>query len=158
MGLENLSPWSQYAKFCLFCKKSVNRKPFLVQTFFFFFTYQNFLKRRQISKKPSRSFGGLQFFVRQQNPLFHDSYPSSGHLISLTIPIMWFNRNWRNFFRVSQVQTKLPNFPIFCNFCVVVRTGPNLRVPNRFFGIRDFLYLKIGIRDWKYAQEVGCLK
>ena len=48
------------------------------------------------------------------------------------------------------MQTKLPNFQMFCsfsnfqivcNFCVVVRTGPNLRVPDRFFGIRDFPYL-----------------
>ena len=148
MGLENLSPWSQYAKFCLFCKKSVNRKPFLVQTFFFFFSPTKiFLSVAKFQRSRREVLEAYNFFVRQQNPLFHDSYPSSGHLISLTIPILWFNRNWRNFFRVSQVQTKLPNFQTFCNFCVVVRTGPNLRVPNRFFGIRDFPYLKIGIRD-----------
>ena len=42
------------------------------------------------------------------------------------------------------------------------------RVPNRFFGIRDFPYLKLGIRDikaktsktrdWKYARELECPK
>ena len=38
----------------------------------------------QTSKMPSRIFGGLQSFVRRQNPLFLASYPSSGHLISRT--------------------------------------------------------------------------
>ena len=33
----------------------------------------------QTSKVPSRNFGGRQFFVRQENPLFIDSCPSSGH-------------------------------------------------------------------------------
>ena len=33
----------------------------------------------QISKVPSRNFGGRQFFVRHENPLFIDSCPSSGH-------------------------------------------------------------------------------
>ena len=44
---------------------------------FFFFTNQNFLN----------CFPGLQFYVRWQNPLFLDSYPSSGHLISGAWPI-----------------------------------------------------------------------
>ena len=56
----------------MFFKKSSKDKPFLVRTIFF--TYQNFLKCHQTSKMPSRGFGSLQCFVRQQNPLFLDSY------------------------------------------------------------------------------------
>ena len=33
---------------------------------------------------PSKTFGGLEFFVRRQNLLFFDSYSSSGNLISRT--------------------------------------------------------------------------
>lgn len=61
-----------------FLKKSVNRKPFLERTIFF--TYQNFLKSNQTSGK----FGGLQSFVRRQNPMLLDSSPTSGHLIPQT--------------------------------------------------------------------------
>lgn len=63
-------------------KKSVNRKPFLEQTIFF--THQNFFKSNQTSRK----FGGLQSFVRRQNPLLLDSYPTLGHLIPQTWPVI----------------------------------------------------------------------
>lgn len=61
-----------------FFLKSVNRKPFLERTIFS--TYQNFFKSNQTSGK----FGGLQSFVRRQNPLLLDSSPTSGHLIPRT--------------------------------------------------------------------------
>ena len=40
-----------------------------------FFVHENFVKRHQTSKRPSSSFGGLQFFVKRENLLFRDSYP-----------------------------------------------------------------------------------
>ena len=53
-------------------------------------------------------------------------------------------------------------FAFFCYFCVISNTatalnakmlditeGPLQRVTNRIFGIRDFPYLKLGIRDLK---------
>ena len=50
---------------CLLCKKkSVNRKPFLVQMNFF--SNQSFLNCHQSSKMPLRRLGGLQFFVKWQ--------------------------------------------------------------------------------------------
>ena len=66
--------------FVCFAKKSVNAKPFSVRTIFF--VHENFVKRHQTSKRPSSSFGGLQFFVKRENLLFRDSYPSTGHHIS----------------------------------------------------------------------------
>ena len=66
--------------FVCFAKKSVNAKPFSVRTIFF--VHENFVKRHQTSKTPSSSFGGLQFFVKRENLLFRDSYPSTGHHIS----------------------------------------------------------------------------
>ena len=65
--------------FVCFAKKSVNAKPFSVQTIFF--VHKNFVKRHQTSKRLSSSFGGLQFFVKRENLLFCDSYPSTGHHI-----------------------------------------------------------------------------
>ena len=65
--------------FVCFTKIYVNRKAFLVHTIFS--PFQNFLNCHQTSKMPWSLFGDLQFFVRQQNPLFLDSYPSSGHLV-----------------------------------------------------------------------------
>lgn len=70
--------------FVCFAKKSVNTKPFSVRTIFF--VHENFVKRHQTSKTPSSSFGGLQFFVKRENLLFRDSYPSTGHHISYSIP------------------------------------------------------------------------
>ena len=46
-----------------------------------FFVHENFVKRHQTSKRPSSSFGGLQCFVKRENLLFRDSYPSTGHHI-----------------------------------------------------------------------------
>ena len=40
-----------------------------------FFVHENFVKRHQTSKRPSSTFGGLQFFVKRGNLLFRDSYP-----------------------------------------------------------------------------------
>ena len=68
--------------FVSFAKNSVNRRPFLVRTMFFHLP--KLLSCHQTSKVPSRIFGGLQSFVRRQNPLFLASYPSSRHLISRT--------------------------------------------------------------------------
>ena len=59
-------------------KKGQHRKPFLSPT--------KFLNCYQTSKILSRIFGGLQFFVGWQNPLFLDRYPLLGHLISRTWP------------------------------------------------------------------------
>ena len=33
-----------------------------------------------------------------------------------------------------------------------------VRISKRFFGIQDFPYLKFGIQEWNYVQEVGCQK
>ena len=77
-----LSPVHNTQNFVCFAKKSVKRKSFLVWTIFF--TFQNFLKCHQTSKE---KFWRPTIFVRQQNPLFLDSYPLSGYLISQTWPI-----------------------------------------------------------------------
>ena len=58
---------------------SVNAKPFSVRAIFF--VHENFVKRHQTPKRPSSSFGGLHFFVKRENLLFRDSYPSTGHHI-----------------------------------------------------------------------------
>ena len=52
--------------FVLQKKKYVNRRPSLVQRFFFHLS--KFLKYHQTSKMPSRRFRGLQFFARRHNP------------------------------------------------------------------------------------------
>ena len=75
-----LGPVRTTRNFVCFAKKSVNAKPFSVRTIFF--VHENFVKRHQTSKRPSSSFGGLQFFVKRENLLFRDSYPSTGHHIS----------------------------------------------------------------------------
>ena len=74
-----LSPVHNTQNFVCFAKKSVKRKSFLV--WMIFFTFQNFLKCHQTSKE---KFWRPTIFVRQQNPLFLDSYPLSGYLISQT--------------------------------------------------------------------------
>ena len=71
---------------CLFCKNIPCQQEAISSTNGFF-TDQNFLKCHQTSKIPSRRFGSPLFFVRQQNPLFLDGYPSLDPLISRTIPI-----------------------------------------------------------------------
>ena len=75
-----LGPVRTTRNFACFAKKPVNAKPFSVRTIFF--VHENFVKRHQTSKTPSSSFGGLQFFVKRENLLFRDSYPSTGHHIS----------------------------------------------------------------------------
>ena len=77
---EAISSVRTTRNFVCFAKKSVNAKPFSVRTIFF--VHENFVKRHQTSKRPSSSFGGLQFFVKRENLLFRDSYPSTGHHIS----------------------------------------------------------------------------
>ena len=59
-------------------------------------------------------------------------------------------------------------WPQRCQHVSSLRCSVYMRVPNRFFGIRDFPYLKLGIRarfaksgeirDWKYARELECPK
>ena len=75
---------SHNAKFGLFCKKICQQEA--ISSANDFSNYQNFLDCHQTSKMPLRTFGGVQFFARQQNPLILDSYPLSGHLISQTLP------------------------------------------------------------------------
>ena len=77
-------PRSLHAKFCLFHKKSVNRKPFLVQLIFFHQPKKKLQKFKDTvdNMRPT-------FFVRRQNPLFFDSYPL-GHHISQIWPILEF--------------------------------------------------------------------
>ena len=77
-----LSPVHNTQNFVCFANKTVKRKSFLV--WMIFFTFQNFLKSHQTSKE---KFWRPTIFVRQQNPLFLDSYPLSGYLISQTWPI-----------------------------------------------------------------------
>lgn len=67
-------------KIVCFAKKSVNAKPFSMQTICL--TRQSFHKCQKTSKIPSTSFGGQQFFVTQENLLFLPRYPSTGHHIS----------------------------------------------------------------------------
>lgn len=78
--IKPLGPVRTTRNFVCFAKKSVNAKPFSVRTIFF--VHENFVKRHQTSETPSSSFGGLQFFVKRENLLFRDSYPSTGHHIS----------------------------------------------------------------------------
>ena len=72
-----LRPCLHWAKFCLFCKKLCQQEAISSANDYFFSPTKIF----QSSKMPLRRFGGLQFFVRRQTPLFLESYPSSGHLI-----------------------------------------------------------------------------
>ena len=74
-----LGPGCTKQNFIFFAKKSVNRKPFLVWMFFFFHQ-TSFLKCHQSSKMLSKRFGGVQFLVRYQTPLFLNSYSLLGHL------------------------------------------------------------------------------
>ena len=74
-----LGPVRTTRNFVCFAKKSVNAKPFSVRTIFF--VHENFVKRHQTSKRPSSTFGGLQFFVKRENLLFRDSYPATGRHI-----------------------------------------------------------------------------
>ena len=67
-------------KIVCFAKKSVNAKPFSMQTICL--THQSFHKCQKTSKIPSTSFGGQQFFVTRENLLFLPRYPSTGHHIS----------------------------------------------------------------------------
>ena len=78
-GLKENWPVRTTRNFVCFAKKSVNAKPFLVRTIFC--THQNFCKQNETSKIPSTSFGGCKNFVRRENPLFLDVYPSLGHQI-----------------------------------------------------------------------------
>ena len=78
--LKSLGPVRTTQNFVWFAKKSVNAKPFLVQTIFC--THQNFCKRYETSKILSTSFGGGKNFVRQENPLLLDIHQSLGHQIS----------------------------------------------------------------------------
>ena len=79
----SLRPCSHFAKFCFLCPKktSVNRKPFLVKTVFFF---SAITRLSDAVENMSRIFKGPQYFVTRQNPLLLDSYPLSGHVISRT--------------------------------------------------------------------------
>ena len=58
----------------------------------------------QTSKVPSRNFGGRQFFVRQENPLFIDSCPSSGHPPK-KLPSIDLSGHTKNF--ASHMRTRL---------------------------------------------------
>jgi len=51
-------------------KKTCQQEAISSANGFLFFPCQNFLNCHQTSKMPSRTFGGLQFFVGQQNPYF----------------------------------------------------------------------------------------
>ena len=72
-GNFQYSPVHMMQNFVFFAKKSLNRKPFLVRMIFF---------------------ANQNFKVRWQNPLFLDSYPSLGHLISWTLPMNYCSFNW----------------------------------------------------------------
>ena len=62
------------------------------------------------------------------------------------------------------------NFVMSCEWphCLFQRETDHKRVPNKFYGIRDFPYVKLGILDfkanpgkivdWKCARELECLK
>ena len=75
----------------------------------------------QTSKVPSRNFGGRQFFVRQENPLFIDICPSSGHppkKTSFNWPFWSYEK-----FRVSYVN-KVAKTKNWWLFFVLMRTRP----------------------------------
>ena len=65
-------------------KKLVNGKPSLNADDFFHLPKFSQLLTNFKDPIPSKTFGGLQFFVRRQHLLFFDSYPSSGNLFSRT--------------------------------------------------------------------------
>lgn len=60
--------------FVCFTTKCVNREPFLVQTIFY--TRQNFSSITKLQRYHWEVLGAYNFFVRRQNPLFLDKYPS----------------------------------------------------------------------------------
>ena len=82
---SRLRPCSHFSNFCLFCKKLCQQEPVSSANDVFHLP-KLLMSCHQTSKMPSRIFGGLQSFVRRQNPLFLASYPSWGHLISRTWP------------------------------------------------------------------------
>lgn len=94
-----LWPCSQYAEFC-FAKEYVHRQPFLVPTIFF--NNQNFRYCHQTSNMPSKSLGSVQFFVRRQNRLFLDSYPSSGNQFKILYLTFLVIRKMSRVFRVHE--------------------------------------------------------
>ena len=101
------APFALRKNFVCFAKKICQQEA--IPSVNNFIHLPNFWKCHQTSKMLSRSFGGLQCFVRQQNPLLLDSHPLQGHLIlrigQIIVPLLTF-LNIKNFC-VPQVRTKL---------------------------------------------------
>ena len=87
----------------------------------------------QTSKVPSRSFGGRQFYVRQENPLFTDSYPSAGHPPKKLPSIDFFGhtKNFASHMRTRLQKRKIGDYKLFklfakakLDFSSLMRTRP----------------------------------
>ena len=74
-----LGPGCTKQNFIFFAKKICQQEAISSMNFFFFHQ-TSFLKCHQSSKMLSKRFGGVQFLVRQQMPLFLNSYFLLGYL------------------------------------------------------------------------------